>query len=454
MAPRLFRIVRAAFCVAICVFTASAIPVFAQSQAGQQKIAPDTHTGSVLIFPFENSGRNASLDWLGDGLAELTMERLEEQGVYVFSRQERLAALEKIGLPDSARFSHATMIKVAAQADADEVVFGDFDSDGKTITFEAQVLQISPARLSPTILQKGALQDLLQSHAQMSAEILCVIEQKDCVDGVNAAGQKISANTPTVPSLAALENFIHGILAMDDEPRARALREASRLEPAWDRPPFELGLSYYGKRDCELALPWLSRVPPNRPDGAEAAFMTGVCHLLRNDAARADASFTGLIERSGSAVPGEHLPELPEAHNNLGIARLRLGKYPEAVAEFERATTLDGEEPDYWVNLGLAKLAEKDAAAAAEQFERARGLDPADKGATSLLIGTFEQLGRKSDADALRAESAEKPAPVPSDASGLVHMARVTMKFDRSLLRMPQTSPESDPPRKNLTADR
>ncbi len=441
MSLRYSWIFRTAFCIAICAITLSAFPGLAQSQVGQQKTTSDTRVGSVLIFPFENSGRNASLDWLGEGLSELTMERLAEQGVYVFSRQERLAALEKIGLPDSARFSHATMVKIAAQADADEVVFGNFDSDGKTITFEAQVLQISPPRLSLMISQKSALQDLLQSHARMSAQVLCTIKQKDCSDGSNAADRAASANSPILPSVAALENFVHGILAVDDEPRARALREASRLEPAWDRPPFELGLSYSGKRDCELALPWLSRVPPNLPDGADAAFMTGVCHLLRNDAARAEASFTGLIERSGSAVPGEHLPELPEAHNNLGVARLRLGKVPEAVTEFERATALDGEDPDYWVNLGVAKLAEKQAAAAVEPFERARGLDPADKGATAMLIATFELLGRNSDAATLRAEAAEKPTPLPEDAAGLARMARVTMKFDRSLLRMPQTLP-------------
>ena len=67
----------------------------------------------------------------------------------------------------------------------------------------------------------------------------------------------------------------------------RALREAARIELAWDRPAYELGKIYFGRRDCESALPWFSRVPPNRPDGPEASFDTGVCHLLRNDAARA-----------------------------------------------------------------------------------------------------------------------------------------------------------------------
>ena len=132
------------------------------------------------------------------------------------------------------------------------------------------------------------------------------------------------------------------------------LREAARLEPAWDRPAFELGQIYFERRDCDSALVWFSRVPPNRPDGPEASFDTGVCHLPRNDAARAEAAFSGLLERTRKPGEKDSLPELPEMHNNLGVARLRLGKWNEAGAEFERAAALDPEEPDYWVNLAIA----------------------------------------------------------------------------------------------------
>lgn len=452
MFPRKFRSLCALLCAAICAFTLRAHPVAAQSEAAQQKTSPGPRTGSVLIFPFENNSHNPTVDWLGEGIAELTLERLSEIGVGVFSRQERLAALEIIGVPDSARFSHATMVKIAQQADADDVVFGDFVSDGKTITFEARVLQLSPARLSPVISEKGNLQDLLKLHSQMSSTIRCLIEQRageqvDCFDPEHSAPQQGPA--PSVPSLDALQNFVRGILAMDDEPRARGLREASRLEPAWDRPPFELGRTYYEHKDCELALPWLSRVPPNRPDGAEAGFMTGVCHLLRNDAARAEASFTGLIDRSKSTARNERLPELPEAHNNLGIAYLRLENYPEAVTEFERATAIDAEEPNYWVNLGLARLAEKQPAAAVEPFQKAKELDPGDKGTRAYLIATYDLLGRTADAATLRAESPEKSAPVPLDPAALARLARVSMKLDRSALRGTQGSPGSDAPRKS-----
>jgi tetratricopeptide (TPR) repeat protein len=228
------------------------------------------------------------------------------------------------------------------------------------------------------------------------------------------------------------------------------LREAARLEPSWDRPAFELGQIYFKRRDCDSALVWYSRVPPNRPDGPEASFATGVCHLARNDAARADAAFSGLLERARKTGEKDSLPELPEMHNNLGVARLRLGKWNEAGTEFDRASSLDPEEADYWVNAAIAKIIGKQAAAAVAPLERARKIDPDDKGAKSLLIATLESLGRKPEAAAIRAESAENadktPPPNLQDGNGLARLARVSRNLDRTLLRPGAETPDGQTP--------
>ena len=163
------------------------------------------------------------------------------------------------------------------------------------------------------------------------------------------------SDPPASLRLDALENFVRGLTGSQDEERLRLLREAARLEPAWDRPAFELGQIYFKRRDCDSALVWYSRVPPNRPDGPEASFSTGVCHLARNDAARADAAFSGLLERTRKPGEKDSLPELPEMHNNLGVARLRLGKWNEAGTEFDRASALDPEEADYLINIAIAE---------------------------------------------------------------------------------------------------
>ncbi len=451
MPPRFLRLGLLGVCTAFLAAGSAESSSYGQANSGSRATADAAHPGILLVFPFENDSRVASLDWLGEGLSELTIERLQDKGISVLSRQERLAALEKIGLPDSARFSHATMVKIAAEADADEVVFGRFISDGKTITLEARVLRVSPPWLSPPFTQSGSLEILLRAHARLSWQILCALEQRNCLQQGANTDESSFADPPASLRPDALQNFVRGILASDDEPRLRALREAARLESAWDRPAFELGQFYFARRNCESALPWFSRVPPNRPDGPEAGFDMGVCHLLRNDGARAEAAFSSLMERTRSADSKEQLPEFSEVRNNLGVALLRLGKGSEAAAEFERAAALDEEEKDYWVNLAIAKLVAEQPAAALAPLEHARKLDPNDKGARALLISTLESLGRTSDAAVIRAESAESSgraiSPAPQDSAALARLARVSMKFDRALLRPGDDAPAAQPSR-------
>jgi Flp pilus assembly protein TadD/TolB-like protein len=439
MPARLLSIGLFLFCASLCA--AADVNLASSPQAGvtSHPASSDNRSLTLLVLPFENESRMANLDWLGEGLSELTSERLLDRGVSVLSRQDRLATLEKMGLPDTTRLSHATIVKIATEADADVVVYGRFVSDGKTVTLEAHVLHVSPPSLSSALAQSTDMAGLLRAHARLSLQILCSIDERNCVAERASADSSGFSEPPPSLRLDALENFIRGVTAMDDEARLRFLREASRLEPDWDRPPFELGQIYFERRDCETALPWFSRVPPVRPDGPEASFDAGVCQLQRNDPARADAAFSGLIERARSTDSKDQLPEFPEVHNNLGVARLRLGKWSEAAAEFERATALDSEEPNYWLNLGIARLAGKQAAAAVAPLEQARNLEPEDKDARALLISTLESVGRSSDASAIQAEAADgagrATGPNVQDSVALAKLARVSRKFDRALLR-------------------
>jgi len=71
-----------------------------------------------LVFPFENSGASSRLDWLGEGLEELTIQYLSDSGNQVYSHAGRAGELERYGLPSSAKLSRATMLRVAQDLDA------------------------------------------------------------------------------------------------------------------------------------------------------------------------------------------------------------------------------------------------------------------------------------------------------------------------------------------------
>jgi tetratricopeptide (TPR) repeat protein len=407
----------------------------ASGNLAQAKLTPGSEeprpAQTLLVFPFENSSRLAKLDWLGEGLAELTIERLAVEGHIVFPREERLATLEKLGLPASTRFSRATMLKIAEEIDADYVIFGQYTSDGRTLTVTAQVLRIDPPRLLSPVEESGALEDLMDTHARLAWRLSRVVEPAYPLSQHDFAQKLFRLR------LDAFEYYVRGLLSLEDEQRLRDFREAARLEPAWDNPAFALGQTYFGRRDCESALPWLSRVPPTHERGLEASFDAGVCHLLRNDPARAEAAFASLLERIQPSPGGAR--ELPEGLNNLALARERLGKSREAAAELEHATQLDPEEVDYWFNLGLVRLRTNEPAAAVAPFREALRRKPEDAEARALLIAALERSGQATTAAAERAELThlgERFAVLPAVSSeALARLDRIKFHVDTASLR-------------------
>ena len=85
MPPRFFR---TGLLIVYAVMLAAAITqpsLLAQSEGPPGAVAGSSNPGTLLVFPFENDSRVASLDWLGEGLAELTTERLQDRGLSLLS---------------------------------------------------------------------------------------------------------------------------------------------------------------------------------------------------------------------------------------------------------------------------------------------------------------------------------------------------------------------------------
>jgi TolB-like protein len=121
----------------------SALPQSTQTTAAAAGAGNAAH-GIYLVFPFENAGASSRLDWLSEGLEELTIQGLSGAGEQVYSHAGRLGELERYGIPATAKLSRATMLHVAEDLDADFVVFGSFSSDGKKLDIECRLLRVNP----------------------------------------------------------------------------------------------------------------------------------------------------------------------------------------------------------------------------------------------------------------------------------------------------------------------
>ena len=394
------------FCSARRLFLLSSLVVFGTASLTAQQPAPHTagnQQGIYLVFPFENAGSSPRLDWLGEGLEELTIQRLSAAGEQVYSHAGRLAELERYGLPHNSKLSRATMLHAAEDLDADYVVFGKFTATGTSLTIESRILKVNPTRLLPPFHETGTLDALMDLSMRLAWRMLSASDPHYPLTLVDFAKRQRPLR------LDAFEHYVRGLLATEDDARLRELREAARLEPEWPEPDFELGQVYFARRDCNSALPWYARVPKTHGRYGEAVFATGVCHLLLSRPDRAEEVFVSLQEGlQTSIVSGADLPEIL---NNLAIARARQGKMPAAQADLRRAAELAPDEDDYEFNLGLFALQANDAAGAVGYFREAAEREPDNAEDRAMLISSLEKAGKKSEADQERETATETFGP-------------------------------------------
>ena len=397
------------------------------SEASQQ--------GIYLVFPFENEGASPRLDWLGAGLEELTIQRLSAAGQQVYSHAGRAAELDRSGLPPTAKLSRASMLRIAQNMDADYIVFGRFTSDGQSLMVESQILRVSPTRLLPAIRETGRLDLLMDLHVRLLCRLL------SANDHAYPRSLEAFSRTQRPLRLDAFEHYVRGLLASEDDPRLRELREAARLEPDWPDPAFAIGDAYYARRDCDSALIWFAKVPKTHDRYVEAVFSTGVCRLQMNQPEKAEEVFVSLQEAlRTNLVSGADLPEIL---NNLALARARQNKMPAAAADLRRAAELDPDEGDYPFNLGLLALGSNDYVAAADYFREASGREPDKAENRAMMILALEKAGKKAEADQERDTATETFGPdglpvVRLDAKKdtLLHLERVRAEMDTTALRL------------------
>src|SRR6267143_1465809 len=360
----------------------------AASVPGRSPVLPQS--GVFLVFPFENAGATPRLEWIGAGLEELTIQKLSAAGQQVYSHEGRLDEMDRAGLPSNAKLSRATMLHIAQDLDADYVVFGNFASDGTSITVNARVLRVNPVALLPAVRETGSLDSMMNLHTRLTWRLLTTIDHKFPLNLAEFSKLQRSIY------LGAFEHYIRGLLAGEDYARIRDLKEAARLEP-------------------------------NQPDKAEKLFSKLQQDLKQNMVSGAD---------------------LPEILNNLALALARQGKLAAALPSLARARELDPDEDGYPFNLGLLSLQNNDFAAAAAQFREAMDREPDNAEDRAFLILSMEKEGKKEDASAERETSLEAFGPnglpalkLDGKAESLAKYQRVSSELDTTALRMQLATP-------------
>lgn len=332
---------------------------------------------TFLVLPFSNQTSNKTLDWIGESIAENVRETLSTEGALTISREKREEGYSRLSVRPYVLLTRATVIKIGETVDADQILYGQFELDRDertpagsrgTLRITAQFLDRRKLRRGPEFLAIGAFEDLAALQTHLSWQALQFV-----MPATSPSEEEFRKRRPPV-RVDAIENYIRGLLTSNDEQKVRFLQQASKLDPKFSPPCYQLGRYYWDRDDYKSSSEWLGRVAPGDDHHREAAFMRGVSRYELNDFAGAQAAFESLARE----VP------LNEVYNNLGAAMIRRNP-SQAADNFRRALEGDDNDPVYLFNLGLAlwKLGEYEGAAKALRSSLER--DPDDVEASQIL---------------------------------------------------------------------
>jgi tetratricopeptide (TPR) repeat protein len=302
----------------------------------------------------------------------------------VLDRTDRLEAYRRQSLRPGAELTHASILKIGESLDASTVIYGWYEllpppegnpqSKG-SLRISARILDLKRTRQGQVFSETGALEDLAALEVRLGWQSLAALAPKKA-----PSEEEFRRARPPV-RIDAVENYIRGLLSASPEVRHRLFTQAARLDEHYSAPCFQLGKTYWEKKDYKLAAGWLERVARSDSHFLEAQFFLGLCKYYSGDFAGAEQAF----QLVASTMP------LNEVFNNLGAAQDRRNNAAGAVASFQKALEGDSADPDYHFNAGYAQWRSGQYAAAVESFRATVARNPNDQEATSLLGRSLKQ---------------------------------------------------------------
>ncbi len=200
------------------------------------------HAGPVLAIPFFNLSSAQDLDWIGASISQTVRESLAARGILVLEHEERLEAYRRLSIKPNAHLTHASMIKVAQELDASEVIYGEYDFAPRkgtaagprgSLRITAHMLDMSQMRKDPDFMESGPLEDLAKLQSHLAWQVLRFLAP----DTTPAADQFLKER-PSI-RLDAMENYIRGLLAASADEKHRYFTQAVRLDERFSQPCFE-----------------------------------------------------------------------------------------------------------------------------------------------------------------------------------------------------------------------
>lgn len=345
--------------------------------------------GTHLILPFFNLSKDASVEWVGESLAETIHDALSGSGVLVLSRSDREEAFRRLRIRPYTPLTRASVLKLGQALDAGTVIYGTYqlnasaapnaEKTNRTIRITARILDLEHTKLGPEYGESGSLNELAQLQNRLAWETLRFVRPK------SAPSQEVFKRQNPPARVDAIENYIRGLLATDVDQQHRFFTQAARLDDTFFKPYYPLGKLQWAKENYGVAAGWLAKVPEEDRHYREANFLLGLCRYFLGDYESAEKAFSLVLQ----TVP------LNEVYNNLGATLSQQGRFPAALTNFRKALDGDSTDPDYHFNIGYVLWKEGNFSDAAESFRAVLERDSEDSEAKTMLSRCLKASGSR-----------------------------------------------------------
>jgi len=352
---------------------------------------------TAAVLPFANrtavaDAAQASLDWIGESIAETVRDAIGSRGVVNLSRAEIDEAYGQLNLRPLSVLTEASVVKIGETLDAEQMVYGTFEflpdpaaphgvADG-SLKITAHIFDRRHFRQSSEFIETGNLEDLPTLEAHLAWRTLALLAPR-----LAPPESDFRSLRPPV-RLDAEESYVRGLLAVTPDQRERLFLQAARLDARFGHPDYQLGRLHYDRKEYRQAADWLQKITPDDAHFREASFLLGLALFQFGDFAGSQKAFQSVAD----VVP------LSEVYNNLGAAQNRRN-LPQAIDSFRKALEGDPNDPVYLFNLGYALWKKGDYASAADRFRAVLDRQSTDDMATLMLGLCLKKQGlRPGDA--------------------------------------------------------
>jgi hypothetical protein len=295
-------------------------------------VPPPTAERTYLILPFENTGEDPTLAWMQTGLARALGEELLGRGAAVVDDEERAVFLEGSGLPADASPALASALEVGRRMRAraggirpDRLLLGRFNLTDGSIFLTARAIDLEAEKARPWVSRQGRVASLLA----VEQELARALAQDEALPEPRGR----SADVP----LLAFETYCRAMAESDLKRRLQLLQRAVHEYPAYARAAYQAAALLVPEERWDDAAAMLKKAAPEPyPYEADFHLMSATVALSRNDPQTAAAQARRALQFN----------DTPRAHLLLGRALLASGDRAQALAELEKAQSVDPTDPD------------------------------------------------------------------------------------------------------------